>query len=78
MRKMRLREYDHIREGDMSEKLEKAREYEIKKEKMIPDEQRPLFHLTPRCGWMNDPNGFSVYNGEYHMFYQYYPYDTVW
>ena len=62
----------------MSEKLEKAREYEIKKEKMIPEEQRPLFHLTPRCGWMNDPNGFCVYNGEYHMFYQYYPYDTVW
>ena len=62
----------------MSDKLNQAREYEVKKEKAIPEEQRPLFHLTPRCGWMNDPNGFSRYKGEYHLFYQYYPYDTVW
>ena len=62
----------------MSDKLNKAREYEEKKEKMIAPEMRPLFHLTPRCGWMNDPNGFSLYKGEYHLFYQYYPYETVW
>ena len=62
----------------MSDKLNKAREYEEKKEKMIVPEMRPLFHLTPRCGWMNDPNGFSLYKGEYHLFYQYYPYETVW
>ena len=62
----------------MSDKLNKAREYEEKKEKMIVPEMRPLIHLTPRCGWMNDPNGFSLYKGEYHLFYQYYPYETVW
>ncbi len=62
----------------MSKELEKAREYEAKKELTIAEELRPLFHLTPRCGWMNDPNGFSRYNGEYHLFYQYYPYETVW
>ena len=62
----------------MSNKLDQAREYEVKKELAIPEEQRPKFHLTPRCGWMNDPNGFSTYKGEYHLFYQYYPYDTVW
>ncbi|MBQ8947753.1 MAG: glycoside hydrolase family 32 protein [Lachnospiraceae bacterium] len=62
----------------MSEKLLKAREYETKQEQLIREEQRPLFHLTPKCGWTNDPNGFSVYHGEYHLFYQYYPYDTVW
>jgi beta-fructofuranosidase len=27
---------------------------------------------------MNDPNGFSYYKGEYHLFYQYHPYDTKW
>lgn len=61
--------------GDL---LKKAREYEIKKEQEIKEEVRPHFHLTPRVGWMNDPNGFSFYNGEYHLFYQYHPYDTNW
>ncbi len=44
----------------------------------IPDEERPLFHLTGGIGWINDPNGFSVYRGEYHLFYQYNPYSTQW
>ena len=55
-----------------------ARAYEEAAEKRIPDSARPVFHLTPRTGWMNDPNGFSFYRGMYHMFYQYYPYDTEW
>lgn len=28
--------------------------------------------------WMNDPNGMVYYEGEYHLFYQYYPDDSVW
>ena len=40
--------------------------------------ERPVFHLTPEKGWMNDPNGFSRYGGKYHLFYQYYPDATVW
>lgn len=58
--------------------LHEAREYEIKNELKITAEERPDFHLSPRVGWMNDPNGFTYYNGMYHMFYQYYPYDTNW
>ena len=27
---------------------------------------------------MNDPNGFSVYQGKVHLFYQFYPYKTEW
>ena len=27
---------------------------------------------------MNDPNGFSMYDGKYHIFYQYHPYSTQW
>ena len=51
----------------ISEKLEKARAYEAENEKKITPQMRPVFHLTPRVGWMNDPNGFSYYNGAYHL-----------
>ncbi|MBR1497103.1 MAG: glycoside hydrolase family 32 protein [Oscillospiraceae bacterium] len=62
----------------MSEALDRAREYELLHEREIAPEERPAFHLSPRVGWMNDPNGFSYYKGQYHMFYQYYPYDSHW
>ncbi len=61
-----------------SQTLREARKYEEASEKMIQKEERPDFHLSVRTGWMNDPNGFSYYKGRYHMFYQYYPYDTKW
>lgn len=41
-------------------------------------EKRPAFHVTAPVGWINDPNGFSVYKGRVHLFYQYHPYSTVW
>lgn len=59
-------------------KLEQARSYETEQYSGIAEEERPLFHVTPAVGWMNDPNGFSVYQGEYHLFYQYYPYAVKW
>ena len=62
----------------MDSKLQQARKYEEVYGDRIPDGERPLFHVVPRIGWMNDPNGFSVYKGEYHLFYQYYPYSTSW
>ncbi len=39
---------------------------------------KPMYHFAPPCGWLNDPNGFCYYQGEYHLFYQSYPYDVVW
>ena len=62
----------------MSEMLEKARKYEAEQGLKIKAEDRPAFHVSPYVGWMNDPNGFSCYQGEYHLFYQYNPYDTHW
>lgn len=62
----------------MTEILQKAREYEEKYSAFIKPEERPVYHLSPRVGWMNDPNGFCVYKGEYHLFYQYHPYSTQW
>lgn len=39
---------------------------------------RPKFHFSPAANWMNDPNGMVYWDGEYHLFYQYYPDSTVW
>lgn len=61
----------------MDNKLNKAREYE-KENACRADNYRPDFHVTGGIGWINDPNGFSVYKGEYHLFHQYHPYDTEW
>ena len=62
----------------ISQTLREARKYEEASEKMISREERPAFHLSVRTGWMNDPNGFSYYDGKYHLFYQYHPYDSHW
>jgi fructan beta-fructosidase len=42
------------------------------------EKYRPQFHFSPEDNWMNDPNGMVYYEGEYHLFYQYHPFDTVW
>lgn len=42
------------------------------------EKYRPQFHFSPEANWMNDPNGMVYFDGEYHLFYQYYPDSTVW
>ncbi len=39
------------------------------------DTRRLRFHLMPPTGWLNDPNGLCWYKGNYHVFYQYGPFD---
>ena len=39
---------------------------------------RPVYHHTPLYGWMNDANGLVYKDGEYHLYFQYNPYGSVW
>lgn len=57
----------------MSKILSDAEKYEEIMESLIADEARPEFHLTAPVGWMNDPNGFSYHNGQFHLFFSVLP-----
>ena len=41
-------------------------------------EPRPLVHVTPPAGWLNDPVGGLVHDGRYHLFFQSVPGATHW
>ncbi|PSC75140.1 Arabinanase levansucrase invertase [Micractinium conductrix] len=42
------------------------------------DPGQPRFHVAPRCGWLNDPNGLIYYRGRYHLFYQHVEQGCEW
>ncbi|UOB20917.1 glycoside hydrolase family 32 protein [Macrococcus armenti] len=38
---------------------------------------RQQYHIQPVTGLLNDPNGFVYHNGQYHLFYQWFPLGAV-
>lgn len=62
----------------VSEYLRKAQEAAASAETRVQGEYRPVCHLCAPVGWLNDPNGFGIFRGRYHLFYQYHPYAAVW
>jgi fructan beta-fructosidase len=39
---------------------------------------RPQFHFTVKRGWSNDVNGPIFYQGQYHLFWQAFPFGVKW
>ncbi len=49
----------------------------LKSERVKKDPYHLSFHLMPKVGWLNDPNGLCYYKGNYHVFFQYAPFDET-
>ncbi|OXT05986.1 sucrose-6-phosphate hydrolase [Thermoanaerobacterium thermosaccharolyticum] len=59
-------------------KIDEANEFIKQNKAKVNPKYRLKYHLMGEYGWINDPNGFIQYKGNYHLFYQHYPYDAVW
>lgn len=44
-------------------------------EEVSKDPFLPCFHIYPKAGWLNDPNGLCQVDGTYHIYFQYSPFD---
>lgn len=46
-------------------------------EKIAQSKYREDYHIQPVTGLLNDPNGFSYFNGKWHLFYQWFPFGAA-
>lgn len=56
--------------------IENANKWIKEKQHTINDYYRGVFHMQPPIGWMNDPNGLVYFKDNFHLYYQFYPYDA--
>ncbi|MEX3022456.1 glycoside hydrolase family 32 protein [Kluyvera sp. STS39-E] len=62
----------------MSKLRESANAFIKESQKYVNPRWYPSYHLAPPVGWMNDPNGLTWFNGQFHAFYQHYPHAPEW
>lgn len=61
---------------DLVKLVETAEQNMAAKEKSAGGSFREKLHLMPPVGWLNDPNGLCQFNGVYHAFFQYSPFNA--
>ncbi|GGN92400.1 glycoside hydrolase family 32 protein [Saccharibacillus kuerlensis] len=69
MKMTREQKYRLLRQAEPGELMHLA-------EKVDLCDWRQSYHIQPHTGLLNDPNGFAYFNGEYHLFYQWFPLGT--
>lgn len=69
-----VRKYEKVLEQDYKTWYQ---EHASCREQVAADPRRLAFHLMPRTGWMNDPNGLCQVDGVYHIYYQYTPFEPT-
>ena len=63
---------DLVKLVETAEQSQKTRE-----ELSVSDRKfREKLHLMPPVGWLNDPNGLCQFQGIYHAFFQYSPFNA--
>jgi fructan beta-fructosidase len=45
---------------------------------LYKERNRPQFHFSVKRGWSNDVNGPIFYKGQYHLFWQAFPFGVTW
>lgn len=55
----------------------KYAEYTNERACVQQDRWRLKYHIMPESGWLNDPNGLCQFQGTYHIYYQYSPFDVT-
>ncbi|MDI4643511.1 glycoside hydrolase family 32 protein [Cohnella hashimotonis] len=56
--------------------IQRANDYIQNNKNSVNPQYKPAYHASAEIGWINDPNGFSFYNSEFHLFYQFHPYSS--
>ena len=69
-----MKKYEKVFQKDYETWYEENEAY---RKQVAADPDRLKFHLMPETGWMNDPNGLCQFKGEYHIYYQYTPFEPT-
>jgi beta-fructofuranosidase len=68
----------HVAAAEFAQDLVHVQAFIDEKRYVLKKKFRPLYHISSPVGWLNSPSGFTYYNQNFHIFYQYHPYNGAW